>query len=194
MLASAASAFAFYSLSRSKLPSYALVCVPPLAVLVGLLLDEDFDRHTAMTTTARRTAALLGLGTVALLAAPFVADQFLTMRQLLGAIRPLTDDLGTLLPAMTIPLASVTGITALALLIMRSPQRRVAAIAAVGALAPILVLAGSRPVLTAMYPWEVVWHRHRCPTRTRVGARPTRAVIDLLRQAADRDRAGPPGS
>ena len=42
MFLSALTAFGFYSLSSSKLPSYAFACVPLFAVVVGLWLDDAF--------------------------------------------------------------------------------------------------------------------------------------------------------
>jgi hypothetical protein len=42
-----------------------------------------------------------------------------------------------------------------------SPKRRIAAIAVVGALPPILIIISARPVLSEMYPWEAFGRRSR---------------------------------
>ncbi len=204
MLASAATALAFYSLSNSKLPSYALVCVPPLAIMIGLLLDEDFDSRGPMARTAHRTALLLGLCAAVLVAAPFGASHFLTVRQLLGGIRPVTTDVGALLAPVTIPLGCLAAVAALVVVLTNSPRGRVCAIATVGALAPILIVAVARPVLTAMYPWEVfgkaiaarpapVWLLgRRAPSLTFYAGRPifSSVNLDLLGTEIAREHAG----
>jgi 4-amino-4-deoxy-L-arabinose transferase-like glycosyltransferase len=201
---SAISALVFYSVSSSKLASYALACVPPLAILIGLLLDEDFDNNTAMTRTAGRTALLLGVGAAMLIAAPFVAGHLLTTRQLLGGLRPPSIDVGTLLASVTIPLGCLSGIAAFGMLLTTSPKDRVAAIAVVGALVPVLILAAARPILTGMYPWEVfgraiaarpgpVWLvGRRAPSLTFYAGRPVLTAPDLptLEVEISRERAG----
>ena len=56
MAASAASAFVFYSLSVSKLANYTLAFLPPLAILIGLHLDEELERPTSRLTRVSRQA------------------------------------------------------------------------------------------------------------------------------------------
>jgi hypothetical protein len=147
---------------------------------------------------------LLGLTAIALLAAPLAADRFFTARQLFGGARPPTSDLRTLLVPVTLPLGGFAALGALALLIADSPRRRVAVIAAVGALSPVLTLALARPALDAMYPWESfgraisvrtapVWLLgRRAPSLTFYAHEPVFTAPDLpaLEADIDRERAG----
>jgi 4-amino-4-deoxy-L-arabinose transferase-like glycosyltransferase len=204
MLASAVSALAFYSLSSSKLASYALVCVPPLAVLIGLALDEDLDNRDAMASAGIVTAVLLGICAVVLVAAPFAAGHLVTTRRLLGAMRPVSTDVGALLALATVPLGGLIGAASLMIVATPSAKRRVASLAAVGAVAPILILATARPVLRAMYPWEEfgraiaarpapVWVLHRrAPSLTFYAGRPIVAAPDrdTLKAEVDREPFG----
>jgi 4-amino-4-deoxy-L-arabinose transferase-like glycosyltransferase len=154
MFGSAVSALVFYSLSTSKLASYALVCIPPLAIMVGLLLDDDFDDQAAMARTSVRTALMLAVCAIVLAFAPLEAQHVLTPRQLLGGIRPADTDVGALIAPLTIPLECLAAAAVVVLILARSSRWRVGTIAAVGALAPVLALVAARPVLNTMYPWE----------------------------------------
>ena len=204
MLASALTALAFYSVSASKLASYTLVCVPPLAIVIGLSLDEDFDDRAAMARAGIATAVLLGICAVILVAAPFAASHLVTTSQLLGALRPMTTNVADLLALETVPLGCLIGAASLAVVATSSPTWRVASLAAVGALAPVLILATARPVLMAMYPWDrfgkeiaarpgPVWMLHRrAPSLTFYAGRPIFAAPDreTLEAEVDRERAG----
>jgi 4-amino-4-deoxy-L-arabinose transferase-like glycosyltransferase len=204
MLASAASALAFYSLSASKLASYGVEGVSPLAIMIGLMVDEDFDSPRLTVSTARRTAVVLGLCALVLVAAPFGAGYFFTTDRLLGSIRPPTTDLRALLAPVAIPLGCLAGAAALVVVTTDSPKRRIAAIAAVGALAPILIIISARPVLSVMYPWEAfgkaiaarpapVWlPGRRAPSLTFYAGRPVRCGPDFetLETEVRREPAG----
>jgi 4-amino-4-deoxy-L-arabinose transferase-like glycosyltransferase/ketosteroid isomerase-like protein len=154
MCASAVTALAFYSLSSSKLASYSLVCLPPLAIVIGLWLDEEFDKPVA---TGRPWGQTIGLfaGVAALLTTvPFWLGYVVRTERLFGAIRPPTADLTSLLASVTIPLGLFFALAVACLLAFKTPMRRIAAIACVGALTPVVGLVVARPMLQAMYPWE----------------------------------------
>ena len=154
MLASAVTALVFYSLSTSKLAGYVLVCIPSLAVVVGLMLDDDFDDATAIARTARRTGLLLAICAAGLVISPLAVSRVLTTRKLLGGIRPSTTDVAALIGPVTISLGLFLVAGALFVVLARSSPWRVVAISVVGALVPVVVLVAARPLLFDMYPWE----------------------------------------
>jgi 4-amino-4-deoxy-L-arabinose transferase-like glycosyltransferase len=154
MFASTVTALVFYSLSSSKLASYSLVCIPPLAIVIGLWLDEAFDGPVAPIHAWTQTIALLAATAVALLTLPLWAGRLITVTQLFGAVRPLTSDVGALLTPVAVPLGWLVALGVGVLAMMRSTKGRAATVATIGALVPIVVLVAGRPTLQAMYPWE----------------------------------------
>ncbi|HEX2343810.1 MAG TPA: hypothetical protein VHI98_25290 [Vicinamibacterales bacterium] len=98
MGASAVSAFVFYSFSSSKLPNYALVFIPPLAVLIALWFDEQFDAAPVARRASRvSTTALLAVGAAVLIAGPHVLGYGLSAREILGGVPSGTADVVELL-------------------------------------------------------------------------------------------------
>jgi hypothetical protein len=155
MAASAVSAFAFYSFSSSKLPNYALVFIPPLAVLIALWLDEQFDAAPVARRAARiSTTALLVVGTAVLIAGPLVVGYGLSAREVLGGVPSETADVIELLSPVTLPSGLLLAIASVVVMTNSSLRVRIGSLAAVGAIVPVLVLAGARPMLRAVYPWE----------------------------------------
>jgi hypothetical protein len=156
MVASAISALAFYSLSSSKLPSYAFVCVPPLGITIGLWLDEALEQPVTMRRAWIQTIALLGAGAAALISLPLWAGHLMTVRQLLGGARPLGSNVGALLAPAATPVGWLLALTAGLLAGVRVPKWRIAVVACAGALAPVLFLLTARPLLHDMYPWDAL--------------------------------------
>jgi 4-amino-4-deoxy-L-arabinose transferase-like glycosyltransferase len=156
MCVGAVVAFAFYSLSSSKLPSYALMLAPPLGVLIGLWLDDELDHAVPIRTVWMQTAILLGVVAMALMSAPLWAGHLLTARQLFGGMRPEQSDLRALLAPITLPLGCLVAAAAASVLAFRRPRRRILVVATLGASIPVLALLWAQPVLRSMYPWEVL--------------------------------------
>ena len=152
---SALVALAFYSLSSSKLASYSLVCVPPLAIMVGLWLDEQIDRPSG-TRTRVQVVAILGVLAGTLLSAPLWLGKLVTARQVFGAMRPQSADTSALLALPTIVLGGLIGCALVPFVLTRRVKTHVAALAWIGALAPVFVLVTARPLLHEMYPWDVL--------------------------------------
>jgi 4-amino-4-deoxy-L-arabinose transferase-like glycosyltransferase len=190
MFLSAVTALVFYSLSRSKLPSYTFACIPPLAVVVGLWLDEAFVERDHERAPWRGVCALLGLCAAVLVAAPFVAGAWLTPQQLLGGLRPGTSDMRTLLAPLMLPLGGLLAGATLIVARANSVRWRVSALAIAGAVAPALLLVSARPTLLSMYPYEMfgtqiasrsgpVWLlARRAPSLTFYASRPVVSVAD----------------
>jgi len=150
---SALIALAFYSLSSSKLASYSLVCVPALAIVIGLWLDEQLDRPSE-TGPRRQGLAIFGVVTAALLSAPLWLAKLVTARQVFGAMRPPAADVTTLLAPPAIILGCLFGGAFVAFALTRQVKTHVAALAGVGALAPVFLLLIMGPLLHQMYPWD----------------------------------------
>ena len=191
MCASAVTALAFYSLSSSKLPSYALVCLPPLAIIIGLWLDDEFDNPVAVGRPWGQTIGLLAGVAAFCLTVPFWLGYVVNMERLFGAIRPPTADLPTLLAGVTIPLGLLFAVAVACLMAVKTPMRRTTAIACLGALTPVLGLIVARPMLQAMYPWEEFGSRidqdqgpawllsRRAPSLTFYARQPVMTLPDL---------------
>ena len=152
---SALIALAFYSLSSSKLASYSLVCVPALAIVIGLWLDEQLDRPSG-TRTRLQVLTILGVVAVALLSAPLWIAKLVTARQVFGAMRPPAADVTALLAPPAIILGFLFGGAFVAFALTRQVKTHVAALAAVGALAPVFLLLIMGPLLHQMYPWDIL--------------------------------------
>jgi len=155
MAASAVIALAFYSLSSSKLPSYAFVAVPPMAILVGLWLDDTLDCPAAGMGWLV-PAATLGVVAATIISAPWWIDQALSMRQLFGGNRPQDTAIGALMMPLSIPLGGLLVVAAGTVGAARSPTVGTLTLAGVGVLAPTLVLVTAGPLLRDMFPWEVL--------------------------------------
>ncbi len=154
MCASAVTALAFYAISSSKLPSYSLVCLPPLAIVIGLWLDEALDQPLAMRRAWRQTIGMLGGVAVLMLSTPLWIARLVAVEPMLGSVRPPTSDLASLLTGVIVPLGLLFVAAVACLLILKTPKSRVTAIACLGAFAPVLGLVVARPMLQEMYPWQ----------------------------------------
>ena len=148
-------ALVFYSLSSSKLASYSLVCVPALAIVVGLWLDEQLDRPSEPRPRLQ-VLAVLGVLATALLSAPLWLGKVVSARQLFGAMRPQSADISGLVAPVTIALGCLMACSLVPFALTRRVKTHIAALACVGALAPVFVLAIARPLLHEMYPWDIL--------------------------------------
>jgi 4-amino-4-deoxy-L-arabinose transferase-like glycosyltransferase len=157
MFTSALTALAFYSLSSSKLPSYTLICAPGLGIVIGLWLDELFDRPDESWRPWIPIGVLLGLVGIGLVSAPRWIGRVVDARHLFGAARPRESDVAVLLGPVVIPLGCVV-IAGAGCLLLRRIWLRVIGVALVGALAPIVVQVTARQLLRDMYPWRC-WAR-----------------------------------
>jgi 4-amino-4-deoxy-L-arabinose transferase-like glycosyltransferase len=84
MAGSALTAFVFYSASASKLPHYALAIMPPLAIVIGLYLNEILERDVWSRWSFRLTTALLASTALTIAAIPLLLNRLFTARELLG--------------------------------------------------------------------------------------------------------------
>lgn len=177
MAVAAATSFAFYSAAASKLANYALVIVPPLAILIALYLDERLREAPAAATResrsmtrdwpARWTSALLIVTGLALLAVPALLRQgAITPRALLGGV-PDADQQQALVtaiwwvagPAGAVLILGGAAIGWSASAPTRTREGRgvgvgVGVLMAVGALVPLLILSAVGPLMRSIYPWE----------------------------------------
>jgi 4-amino-4-deoxy-L-arabinose transferase-like glycosyltransferase len=201
MLASTMTSFLFYSLSASKLANYALVLVPPIAILIGIRLDDALREAPEASRQWRSVTALLLFSIAAVLVlGPSVADRFWTAREVLGGTPP---------PGMSIAALARVGVPAglvfaagAVVVAAGSLRAGIAALATVGFVAPALLVATATPWLGAIYPWESFGRRvaaspapvylagYRAPSLTFYATRP----IDWIPITAVPDRlhaAGP---
>jgi 4-amino-4-deoxy-L-arabinose transferase-like glycosyltransferase len=154
LFASAITALGFFAVSSSKLPSYALVAVPPLAVLIGLWFDEELDAARSSLSSLAQSTVVLAIGATVLLLAPLVIGRFVTTRQLLGAIRPDSPDVGTFVAPITVPLGLAFAVALVAVILLRGLRGRVIGMAVAGACIPLMAVAYAQPILRNIYPWE----------------------------------------
>ena len=202
MCVSALTALVFYSLSRSKLPSYALVSVPSLGVVVGLWLDDTFDQPRRMRRAWIQCGALLASLGFVLLTAHLWIDRLVEPRALFGGNRPSGADSGMLLMSFTVSMGCLLLVGAAALAFGSRPSARTLIVAVIGASIPVAALISAAPVLREMYPWEVVGKRvdarygplwlmgRRAPSLTFYARGPVRVVPDA--QALEREIHGQP--
>lgn len=156
MCVSALSALAFYSISSSKLPSYALVAVPALGIVVGLWLDDMFDHPPELRLAWIQCASLFACLGIVLLTSPLWIGAVVHPRQLFGGNRPPESDTGALLAPMTMPMGWVLLAGATALTIGRQTTSRTLTTAVIGAIVPVVALIAAAPTLREMYPWEAI--------------------------------------
>jgi 4-amino-4-deoxy-L-arabinose transferase-like glycosyltransferase len=203
MAASAASAFVFYSLSVSKLANYALAFLPPLAILIGLHLDEELERPTSRLTRVF-TAGALGLAAILFSATPFIVDRIGGARVLIGGVPGREDQaLASMLWPAVLPAAVVVAGAALVVAIAGT-RARVIALVVVGLLAPLSLVYGLSPLFDRVYPWRAfgetiqsqpgpVWLlEYRAPSLTFYAGRIVETVIDVdaLRHALEKTSEG----
>ena len=191
MASAALTAFAFYTLSGSKLANYTLVIIPPLAILVALSFDDrvDLARRASIWDRALPAAVLLILG-VAVLLLPLAVGRLISIRELLGGVpaRGL-DVVGAVRLAVLAPGLALLAAGAAAL--SRRPRVQASALACAGFVVPLMLLVGARPLLHADYPWEQFGARiraeagpvwlvgYRAPSLTFYASRPVTLVTDV---------------
>ena len=153
MTVSAATAFLFYSASASRLPHYALACVPPLAILIALVVADARQRRDVQTAF-RATMMLLALTGGLLAGAPFLLNRVVGAREILNALPGGSPDSQYWMFARALwPAAILLAGSVIALLVLR-PQRKLRAVVAAGALLPLVLITGAQPVLAEAYPWR----------------------------------------
>ena len=159
MCVSAITALAFYSISSSKLASYSLVCVPPLAIVIGVWLAEEFEKPHASERPWIQTTVVLGVLAAARLSARWWIGHLVTARQLFGAVHPEESDVSAVLAPVTLSLGCLTASTVIAVAITKTLARRVAVVACLGAIAPVVVIIAAHGLLDSMYPWADLGRR-----------------------------------
>src|SRR5262249_44172994 len=130
-----------------------LAFLPPLAILVGLYLDEELDRPTNRLTRLF-TAAALATAAIAFSATPLIVDRVGGARVLIGGV-PVREEQGIvamLWPAV-IPAALVWGLAAVVVAIAGT-RTRVVTLVLVGLLAPLSLVYGLAPLFDLVYPWH----------------------------------------
>jgi hypothetical protein len=183
----AAASLVFYSASASKLASYSLALIPPLAAVIGIYLDD------VLTHVRRGRAAFLWAGAVlaivaaALAATPLMNGTAFRMRDLTGGV-PAATSSETIWWIVT-PLLIVFVAGALALFVL-SARGRIAGLAVTGIAAPLVALLVMAPILSDAYPWQRfgtqisrapgrVWiQMYRAPSLTFFSGQPVTIVTD----------------
>jgi len=142
----------FYSLSASKLASYSLALLPPLAVVIGLYLDEllDAPRRRVSLAFVSTAIALMALA-VALIALPSLQGSVLRTRDVIGGVPAAQDGSGFNPLVMSVSAVLVIG----AMLVVLLPNRgRITALYGVGLAGPLAALIALGPMLDDAYPWR----------------------------------------
>ena len=154
----AGTAFAFYSMSASKLPHYALVFVPPLAILIGLFVNEQLDRAGQRSVASRATAIVHGFLGIAIAAIPGMVGHMFTARELLGGSPLRGGESQALLAQAVMPTAVILFVYSA--VILRSNLRRVVGLTVcLGAVLPTVLVVSAMPLLRTTYPWERLGHK-----------------------------------
>jgi 4-amino-4-deoxy-L-arabinose transferase-like glycosyltransferase len=148
----AVTSLVFYSASASKLASYSLALIPPLAALIGMYLDELLtETRNGGPASFRWTGALLAIVAGTLAVMPLLHGTAFRMRDLVGGV-PGAASTATIWWLVT-PVLGVFAIGAILLFVL--PLRgRIAALALTGSAVPLAILLVAAPVLTDAYPWQ----------------------------------------
>jgi len=152
MASAGITAFLFYSLSASKLPNYAFVIVPPLAIVIAMHLDDRLSVAAPGRTAFHVTGFLLLAVALALLAVPWTVGTVFKAREIVGGAPGSSADLFWLFGRAAWPSAAVLGIGGL-LSFVGTPTRRLIALGLVGAVWPLALFIGAQPLLALSYPW-----------------------------------------
>ena len=154
MLSAAATSFLFYSASASKLAHYALVIVPPMAVLIGLYLDRIRQSESGGGGAFSATVVILAVFGVVFLFLPWSLNRVIDARELLGGA-PIRDHSLEQLIAWTAWSAAAILIVGAALIaVSRRPVTRQAVVIGIGILLPLSIVITSRSLIRTTYPWE----------------------------------------
>jgi len=148
----AAASLVFYAASSSKLASYSLALIPPLAALIGMYLDDRLAEARSGGQAAFRWAGLvLAAVATALAAVPLMHGTAFQMRDLIGGVPAAPS--APVIWWLVAPLMIVFAAGALALFVL-PPKGRVAALAVTGIAAPLAALLMMAPILGDAYPWQ----------------------------------------
>ena len=189
MTGAALTSFVFYSVSASKLPHYALAIVPPLAIVIGLHLDEITGRERGIRWSFRVTTALLACMALALAAAPWLLDRLFTAHELLGGALGRGVEPARLLATAVWPSAIVLALGAVAVWRLHGSARPTSLLV-VGTVLPFVLIVSACTLLRTAYPWErfgrqiretpgPVWMvGPRAPSLTFYAARPVRRLTE----------------
>lgn len=153
MAGSALTAFVFYSASASKLPHYALAIMPPLAIVIGLYLNEILERDVWSRWSFRLTTALLASTALTIAAIPLLLNRLFTARELLGGAPAYGIEPANLLAGAVWPCAVLLALGAVAFWRLRGAAR-LTSIVIVGAALPMVFIVSAHTLLRAVYPWE----------------------------------------
>ncbi|HEX5070834.1 MAG TPA: glycosyltransferase family 39 protein [Vicinamibacterales bacterium] len=148
----AASSLAFYSASASKLASYSLALIPPLAALIALYLDDVLiDVRRGGAPAFRWAGAVLGVVATSMAILPLLHGTAFRMRDLTGGVpgAPNSAAIGWLVASLAIIFAA----GAIAAFVL-SARARIAALALTGMAAPLAALLVMAPILGDAYPWQ----------------------------------------
>lgn len=161
MACGAATAFVFYSLSASKLPHYALACVPPLTVLVGLHIDRMLAWDPFRAKHEFRATALIYFAlAVALVVLPWLVGSRFTAKELFGGSPERGGEIRRMLELACWSVAAIAAVYAASLLAV-SPRRRFTLLVSLGAVLPLALLLAATPLLHDAYPWDQLGGRIR---------------------------------
>ena len=181
----AITSLAFYSASASKLASYSLALIPPLAALIGIYLDEVIEK--SRTGAFKWAATTLVAVALAFAAVPLLGGTTFRMRDLIGGV-PAAQGLGTIwwlvTPVIVVLIAGALTLVALPL------RAKITALAVTGVAAPLAILLAAAPILDDAYPWQrfgaqirhapgPVWiQTYRAPSLTFFAGQPVTIVND----------------
>jgi len=147
----------FYASSASKLASYSLALLPPLAVVIGLYLDQLLYVNRPIDASRRQvslafvsTAVVLMAMAVALFALPSMPT-LLRTRDVIGGVP--AAEAGSAFTSTGLWVGAVLLIGA-ALVFFLPNRGRIAALYGVGIAAPLVALIALGPILDDAYPWR----------------------------------------
>lgn len=148
----AATSLVFYCASASKLASYSLALLPPLAIVIGLYLDDIIGAPHRRTSLAFvSTAIALAVVAALLWALPSLHGTVLRTRDVIGGVPSAQDGsaFGPLVHSVSVVL-----LAGAVLLFALSTRGRIAALYGVGLVAPLVALLTLAPMLDDAYPWK----------------------------------------
>ena len=187
LMVMAATSLVFYSASASKLASYSLALIPPLAALIGIYLDDVLTGTRSGRAAFRWAGAVLAVVAVTLAAIPLMYGTAFRMRDLIGGVpdAPSTEVIWWIVAPLMIVFAAG------ALTLVVAPVRaRIAALTLTGIAAPLAALLVMAPLLSDAYPWQRfgaqiarapsrVWlQMYRAPSLTFFSGQPVTIVND----------------
>jgi hypothetical protein len=147
----------FYASSASKLASYSLALLPPLAVVIGIYLDGLLSLGQVIDAPRRRlslamasTAVIFTALAVALIAVPSMPG-VLRARDVIGGVP--AAQAGSAFASVGLWVGAVMLIGA-AMVFFLPNRGRIAALYGVGIAAPLVALIALGPMLNDAYPWR----------------------------------------